>query len=170
MLISAAPTNAAGDITESESVLRNAFRTGRPGTGFLARNQAGVSSAEVCFDRCDVFQWTGSPHKAGVWDFIALYVHKVGFASEADIFSNNAQALLPVIQRASIYCRTRSKDPLDFDCDWSEYAKAQFIRVGIAAYDEGLRCFAWRDRESLSFPKKTRCDPIKDSPWKARTK
>lgn len=162
-----APTAAfANEASDSESLVRAEFSTGKPGTGLLMSSKAGISLAEVCFDSCDTFQWKGDIKRPQAWDFIALFEYKIGVASASDVYRNNGRRLSAALQRASQFCAPKASNPPDFECDWPNYSKALAMRVGVASYDEGLRCAGWRDGASMAFPKKTRCGPIRRSPWK----
>ncbi len=151
---------------ESEAQVRKAFGAGIEGTGLLIRTHAVTVSAEVCADGCDVFQWKGSIHDLDVWDFILLYEYKVGFGSDFESFRQGAEASIQsALKRASKYCQVASPQTSEFQCGWAPFAKAKVINVGVANYDEGQRCFAWKDPSLTRMAKKYQCSPIRESPW-----
>jgi len=122
---------------------------------------------EVCFDLC-VFQCRGSPHADEAWDFVAAYLYKKGVGRESEAFISNAKASVQVaVKRMSAYCTADSVDAkAPFDCSWVPLAKSKSIRVGTSAYDEGERCFGWRDLSSDARPTRPHCRPVSAVPWK----
>jgi len=157
----------ADRITPSEKLIRTEFDRSKSGRALSVRQQGEILRAEVCFDQCDYFQWKISSSSAAVWDFIVLFEYKLGFASDLDEFKAAADRVVPAaLKRFSKRCKLKSGSPTDFDCVWSKLAHDHSIKVGLADYDEGERCFAWRDLVSLAPPKKSKCSPITVSPWK----
>ena len=135
------------------------------------RHRGGSVVFEICFDLCDVFQWTGSPHSEDAWDFVALYEYKQGVGKESKEFISKAKASVQAAaKRMSAYCRDDSADSeAPFDCSWPQLAKSKGIRVGTSTYDEGERCFGWRDLSSDARPTRPHCRPVKELPWKSKS-
>lgn len=125
---------------------------------------------EICFDLCDVFQWRGSLHSEEAWDFVATYLYKKGVGRESEPFISNGKASVQAAaKRMSPYCRADSADAkAPFECSWVPLAKSKSIRVGTSAYDEGERCFGWRDLSSDARPTRPNCMPVSIVPWKKR--
>src|SRR5882724_2491428 len=80
-----------GDVSESEKLMRTEFGSGSVGLAILVSTSKSGATAEVCADKCDVFEWNGSPRKPEAWDFILLYELKVGYGSDSKSFQENAQ-------------------------------------------------------------------------------
>jgi hypothetical protein len=144
----------AREVSESEKLIRAEFDRGKLEGGFLVRQRGIRSSVEVCFDGCDYFEWTGSVHKSSVWDFIVLFENKLGYASTYESFVAASAHIVPsIVARVTKFCLAEATSTRDFDCRWTAYSLDQSLKVGIANYDEGLRCFAWRNLKSLNPPK-----------------
>lgn len=152
--------------SESERAIRKQFGSGRLGTGLQLSQQGETTSLELCFDRCDVFRWRGSPHAPEIWDFVLAYEHKRGVGSIDDPFIAATQKIAnAAAKRMRSHCKA-SSDQSDLDCDWAALAKSKGIRVGLSNYDEGQRCFVWVNLSSNSIPDKWSCAPIKRHPRK----
>ena len=137
----------------------------------LSIRQQGASVVlEVCFDLCDVFQWRGPPHSEEAWDFVAAYEYKRGVGRQSNEFISKGKASVQTaVTRMSAHCRDDSADvEAPFDCSWAALAKSKVIRVGTSAYDEGERCFGWRDLNSDAQPTRPSCKPVKEVPWKRK--
>lgn len=169
-LLFAAQVYASGrssQVSESEDLIRIEFDRSKSGRAVSVRREGDTVKAEVCFDKCDYFEWSGSAEAPGIWDFILLIERKAGFASQIDSFKTAADQLVPrILKRFAKLCHITSDISSDFECDWAKLAKGHSLKVGVAVYDEGLRCFAWRDLASMEPPKKSKCLPITTSPWK----
>lgn len=153
--------------------MRTEFGSGSVGLAILVSALKSGTTAEVCADRCDVFEWNGPPRKPEVWDFILLYELKVGYGSDSTSFQENAQRTMrSALVRSQKYCRQLASQETaqPIECAWGAFAKAHSIRVGLANYDEGQRCAAWVDLTSTKRPDKWSCRPITKSPWKATPK
>lgn len=150
---------------QSEQTIRSEFGQGAPGTALSVREKADNVRVEVCFDRCDYFEW-GTKSTGPAWDFVLLYELREGFGSSAGALKTKAaSSLQDLVAAHSAFCQVEKGSPSGFSCSWGKFAAAKGIRVGIAAYDEGQRCFAWRDLASMSWPTKSDCAPITESPW-----
>jgi hypothetical protein len=151
--------------SESEKIVRTEFDRSKPGRGLLIQKRGRVSTAEVCFDRCDYYEWKGSIHNEVAWHFILLYEYKEGFGSGAESFRvSSADLIRSLVKQYDKYCSPTGKEG-QFTCDWAKLAEAASMKVGISTYDEGQRCFAWRDLVSMAWPSKSKCSAIKKSPW-----
>lgn len=158
-----ASDEAADKVGASEQTIRREFDPSKAGRGLLVTKRAKTTSVEVCFDQCDYFEWTGSARKEGAWDFIALYEAKEGYGSNADSFqATSAKLFRTLLKRYGALC----KGDGTFTCDWNQFAEQEGVKVGIASYDEGKRCFAWRNLSTMEPPKSSNCGPITRSPWK----
>ena len=135
------------------------------------RQHQDTVALEICFDLCDVFQWHGSPHSEGVWDFVAAFEYKRGVGKGSKEFISKGKASVQAaVKRMSAYCRDESTDvEAPFDCSWAALAANKAIRVGTSAYDEGERCFGWRDLSSDARPTRPNCRPVKGVPWKRKS-
>jgi hypothetical protein len=160
----ASANDKAGDKAgASEQTIRREFDPSKAGRGLLVRKRAKTTSVEVCFDQCDYFEWTGSARNEGAWDFIALYVAKEGYGSNADSYhATSGELFRTLVKRYDAFC----KGDGTFTCDWSKFAEQERMKVGIASYDEGKRCFAWRNLTTMEPPNSSKCAPITRSPWK----
>jgi hypothetical protein len=147
-----------------ESLVRGQFQE------LSIRQQRGTVVLEICFDLCDVFQWRGYTHSEGAWDFVAAYEYKRGVGKESkDFISKGKATVQAAARRMSAYCKDESADvEAPFDCSWAALAKSKAIRVGTSAYDEGERCFGWRDLSSDARPTRPNCRPVKEVPWKRK--
>jgi hypothetical protein len=150
----------------SEKLIRAEFDRQKPGRGLLVEQRAGRSVAEVCFDHCDYFEWSGGIHEDSVWDFIVLFESSVGFASNVDSYKLASSEMVRTILARNPNACSSSAESSRFTCKWPQLAKTRSVKVGIANYDEGQRCFAWRDLATMAWPKASKCSPITSSPWK----
>jgi hypothetical protein len=154
-------------ISSSEKLIRTEFDASKSGRAFSVRRHGAIVKVEVCFDQCDYFQWNVSSASAAAWDFIVLFEYKLGFASGVNTFKVAADRELPaIVKRFSTHCKVKSAESIDFECDWDKLARDHSVKVGLAIYDEGKRCFAWRNLVSLAPPARSKCSPITVSPWK----
>jgi hypothetical protein len=149
----------------SERLIRSEFASGASGTALSVSREGASTLVEVCFDRCDYFQWDGPP-KGLAWDFVLLYELTEGFGASAGALMPKASELVPaLLQTHSAYCRVEPNAQGGFACSWPKFATSQGIRVGMTSYDEGQRCFSWRDLATMAWPDKSDCAPITKSPW-----
>jgi hypothetical protein len=158
----AAPASArAVEQGEAEKLIRETFPE------LSIRQNKNVVTLEVCFDLCDVFQWRGSRHSRAAWDFVAAYEYKKGVGTESDKFKSAVKGVLKdAVTRLAPYCKEDSSDSeVAFDCSWHELAKSKGVRVGSSKYDEGQRCFGWRDLTSKARPNRPHCRPFEKLPW-----
>jgi hypothetical protein len=158
--------NSAAVVGESEKTIRAEFDRSKPGRGLLIQKRGRVSTAEICFDRCDYYEWKGSIHNEVAWDFIVLFEYKEGFGSKAESFrASSANLIRSLVKQYDKFCSPGGEDS-QFACQWAKLAEAASMKVGISTYDEGQRCFAWRDLASMVWPEKSKCSAIRKSPWK----
>jgi len=157
----------ATDVTsDSEVLLRSEFDSSKPGRALLVQQKGTLASAELCLDRCDYFEWKGSAHDVEAWDFMVLFEYQAGSAASTEAFKEAVAPSIPnIVARAEPYCSRGSDSRTDFKCAWARFAARKSMKVGIATYDEGLRCFAWRDLRTMNWPKKSKCVPITRTPW-----
>src|SRR5689334_7178825 len=67
-------------IGQPEQLVRSQFQE------LSMRQQGHTIVLEICFDLCDVFQWQGSPHSEGAWDFVVAYEYKRGVGKDSKEF------------------------------------------------------------------------------------
>jgi hypothetical protein len=155
--------SASDEVSASERTIRKEFDPSKPGRGLLVRKRANTTTAEVCFDQCDYFEWGGSAGKEGAWDFIVLYEARKGYGSKADSFQATSTELFrTLLKRYDTFCKGEAA----FTCDWNKFAEKEGMKVGIANYDEGKRCFARRNLATMEWPKTSKCTSITRTPWK----
>jgi hypothetical protein len=151
----------ANAVSESERLMRAQFDRSKPGGGLLVQHKGDTTSAELCLDGCDYFEWKGSAHDVRAWNFISLFTYQVGLPSSSEAFKQAVSPSIPkLLASAAPFCSRSSDAPDDFKCRWAKLAGTMSMRVGIATYDEGLRCLSWRDLKSMTWPKKSKCAPI----------
>lgn len=157
-------SNPAGDI---ETLLRAEFSSSKPGRALVAKQKGTRASVELCFDQCDYFEWKGSLHDLAAWDFIALFELETGVGSTAEGLKEALHPRLDdILARTKLYCSKSSDVSAAAKCTWKRFAESLSMRAGITTYSEGLRCSGWRDPKSMTWPTKTKCEPISESPWK----
>lgn len=135
---------------ESEMVVQQEFGSGKPGYRLKRGTDKGVSFAEICFDKCEYFEWKRTKNSARSWDFIVLYEMKHGYGAGSELM-NRREYALEVAAKNADFCRM-SKEANSFDCDWGKFANVLKIRVALVTYDEGQKCTAWRDLATMEWP------------------
>ena len=163
LMVASSPTSAE-DQGATEQLIRSEFKE------LSLRHRNDVAILEVCFDLCDVFQWRGSPHSKEAWDFVAVYEYKRGVGKESKRFMMNGKPVVlgAVGQLAPLCEEDKSDAQAPYECSWAALAKKKAIRVGSSAYDEGQRCFGWRDLNSSARPNRAHCTSIKQPLWDTR--
>ena len=153
------------ETVESERLLRSDFDLADEGRILRLTNSGKKHIIELCFDGCDVFEWTKPGRITEVWDLVFLYEYHHGVGSALEQFEARGKDLLPIVLKKYPNLCPADIDPQKaLECVLVSLAARNGLRVGILKYDEGLRCVAWLDLRALKPLAKFQCAKAKGVP------